>query len=73
MPNNNVLQGFKCPDCGNEDEFRIAVSAWAKVTDNGTEDFDDVEWDDNSVCSCPDCGLIAKVKDFQEQNPEIRP
>lgn len=69
--NVNSLEGFKCPKCGQKDEFQIAVQCWATVRDDGVEDYGDTEWDDDSACQCPDCGFAGKVKDFTK--PEDKP
>lgn len=66
MPNYNCLEGFCCPECGQEDEFKIAVEAWATVSDNGTEDFEDVAWDATSVCECAVCGFGGRVFLFDQ-------
>lgn len=75
MSNCNCLEGFRCPCCDQEDEFRIAVSCWATVRDDGVEDYGDTEWDDKSACQCPECGFTGRVGDFQkpEEKDEIRP
>ena len=64
MPNTNCLKGFKCPKCGYKKEFRILGTAIFTVTDDGTEDYDDVEWDGESGCTCPDCWHHGTVVDF---------
>lgn len=66
-PNENCLDGFRCPECGNFGPFRIFVTArgmtW--VTDEGTDGVEGgVEWDDDSCCECTDCGHAGKVREF---------
>lgn len=66
MANVNCLEGIKCPQCGQEDEFRIEVVKTLKVTDSGTEDLGGEEyWDKDSWCHCPACEREGKVKEFQ--------
>ncbi len=65
MTNTNCLENFKCPACGNEESFRIAATTIATVTDDGTEDHGDMEWDDDSYAECPKCYRHGTVKDFQ--------
>lgn len=67
MSNNNCLQGMKCPSCGNEDSFRIACQVWCDVSDEGTGDTYDYEWDDESSCVCPECMKVGCVGDFKEK------
>jgi len=65
MPNENCLNGMKCPECGSEAPFRIAASSWFKVFDDGTDSHEDVEWDEDSCCECWDCHFSGKVADFR--------
>lgn len=62
--NDNSLAGKACPKCGSEEPFAIAVTALAKVWDSGPDDFEQVEWDDRSVCRCCQCGFLGTVADF---------
>lgn len=65
MTNTNCLANIKCPACGNEDKFRIAAHTIATVTDDGTEDYGDIEWDDGSYAECTECLKAGKLRDFQ--------
>ena len=67
----SCLADMCCPDCKQNDEFEIAVSVWAKVTDEGSETFGDHEWDDNSVCRCPQCGWTGIVSELTVYSEEI--
>jgi len=60
----NCLAGFRCPDCGNFETFRIEVSAVATVTDDGIEITGDTEWNDASFCHCPECERDGVVREF---------
>jgi DNA-directed RNA polymerase subunit RPC12/RpoP len=71
MPNKNCLEGIRCPECDQDDNFKIVGKAWFDVTDDGTSEFTDVEWDDDSACRCPDCGFTATLLHFRE--PENSP
>lgn len=67
MANTNCLEGIKCPECGQEDEFRIEVVMTAKVKDEGVADVSgDTYWDKDSWCYCPQCEREGKVKEFQQ-------
>ena len=65
--NTNCLQGIACPDpaCGQDTTFRIYASAWFDVTDDGTGDYTDVEWDGDSAIICGECGYKWKVSRFR--------
>lgn len=70
MPNDNCLEGFKCPECAHEDSFEIAVtiSTTCHVTDDGTDDSDaddrSTEWEHDSDCKCTECDHEGVVSDF---------
>lgn len=66
MANTNCLEGMKCPECGSEGPFEIAASARFEVSDEGTGDYQDVEWDRHSVCVCKECGYSGQVFNFEE-------
>ena len=63
--NTNALEGFGCPECGNEDDFHIWVSGLAHMTDEGVHYITDTEWDMNSYCICDGCDKEGTVDDFQ--------
>jgi hypothetical protein len=65
MTNTNCLKNIKCPSCGNEESFRIAAKTIFTVTDDGTEDHGDIEWDDDSYAECVQCSRHSTSKDFQ--------
>lgn len=66
MPNENCLEGMKCPKCGHEDSFGIACDIVMSVTDEGINDnIGDYDWDDDAYCECRECGHSGTVKDFQ--------
>jgi hypothetical protein len=68
MTNTNCLEGIKCPACGNEELFRIAATSMFTVTDDGTDDYADVQWDDDSYAECAECLRHGAVKDFKVRN-----
>ncbi len=68
MPNENCLVGMSCPKCGQDAKFLIAARAWWEVTDDGTGEYEDVEWDDDTACICDGCHMNGTVKDFK---PEV--
>lgn len=64
MANSNCLEDVQCPACSSEGPFNIVGTAWFFVTDDGTSEFRDVEWDDDSTCVCP-CGKRGPLRDFK--------
>lgn len=66
MSNNNCLEGMCCPECNQEDCFDISVQTWARMRDDGVEDYQGCEYDKNSACFCPECGFAGKVSDFMK-------
>jgi hypothetical protein len=73
MTNTNCLEDIKCPECGNEDRFRIAATALFTVTDNGTDDYTDVEWDDDSHAECVECHRPGTIRDFKPKPSPLPP
>lgn len=73
MAASNVLEGFACPNCGQDESFQIPViiRGVADVTDDGFDigdiSFIDSEWDTESgaTARCDGCGHQAPVADFQ--------
>jgi hypothetical protein len=65
MTNTNCLEGIQCPQCGGEDRFRISATSTFTVTDDGTEDHGDVEWDDDNYAECTGCHHRGTLKDFR--------
>jgi hypothetical protein len=68
LKNDNVLKGFRCPECGYEDSFKIDGHAEFMVTDDGTDETSGVEWDDHAHCSCGSCNHDGQVFAFQLEN-----
>lgn len=66
--NKNVLVGIACPKCGSQAPFRIVATANFLVFDDGTEEYSDVEWEDNSAIQCFDCLRRGKVSEFRKEN-----
>jgi len=69
MVNTNCLQNIKCPACGNDELFRIAAKTIAIVTDDGVEDYGDMEWGDDSYAECAQCHRHGTLKDFEATSP----
>jgi hypothetical protein len=67
MTNTNCLENIKCPDCRNEKSFRIAGTTIFTVTDDGTEDYGDIEWDDDSYAECTACHRHGTLRDFEKR------
>jgi DNA-directed RNA polymerase subunit RPC12/RpoP len=62
--NTNCLEDIACPKCGNRGDFKILVSAFATVCDDGIDGTEDTEWDEQSHIMCKDCMHEGIVKDF---------
>ena len=63
--NTNCLEGIRCPKCGQEDYFEVRAHVWVTVTDEGTEDWQDLDWDDDAPTECRECGHRAEWNDFR--------
>lgn len=69
-PNENCLEGMRCPTCGSREPFRIRVTLMVLMYDEGSEDRTmggDTEWGPESYCECYACGQYGLVKAFQEE------
>ena len=64
MSNENCLKGIRCPKCGQEDMFYIVGTATFELTDDGASEFQNLEWDDESMVRCPQCNWWGKRKEF---------
>ena len=64
MTNTNILEGMQCPACKSDGPFKIQAKSMFTVYDDGTDDYGDVDWYDDSYCMCSDCDHSATVKDF---------
>lgn len=60
----NCLEGWRCPQCGNVEKFRIVGSALFTLTDEGLEDFENVHYDNNSLTYCRECNFVGTKHDF---------
>lgn len=69
--NYNCLEGIQCPECGNERSFHIVAEALFQVYDDGTADYEDVSWNDESVIVCDQCTCNGKVGEFRTQEPLV--
>lgn len=65
--NENCLEGVSCPKCGQDKRFWIEGEAMFDVTDDGTTEFQDVEWDDDSLCRCRECGHQGILAAFKSE------
>ena len=70
--NTNCLEGWKCPKCGNVDEFDIVTITTFRMSDEGEVSHGDIEWDDASPAYCARCDMEGTVHTFTQEEP-IRP
>ena len=63
-PNNNCLDGFKCPECGSFEPFRITCTATIEMWDDGSDNHEGIDWEDDSPCLCLSCPHVGTVKTF---------
>jgi hypothetical protein len=64
MTNTKCLENVCCPNCGQEDRFKIVALITCDVTDDGSDPVGDHEWDDHSATRCPECGFSGELKEF---------
>jgi len=63
--NVNCLEGIVCPNCKSLGPFSIVAQAVFVVTDDGTEEYSEVEWSDQSHIRCVDCNRDGTVGEFK--------
>lgn len=68
--NDNCLAGFRCPECGEQDRFQIAIQSFADFDDTGSEVNGDCEFDGQSSCLCCNCKHSGVVNDFYTLHDE---
>ena len=71
MANTNCLEGLQCPRCGHEDDFAIGCYTIATVTDDGIDEYGDMEWNDDSPIWCGSrdgCDPSGTIKEFTVQS-----
>src|SRR5690625_987226 len=71
MLNDNALENITCPNCGQNTSFSITATADFDVTDEGTGDYSNVEWDGSSLIRCQRCNQSGEVNQFNENNLAI--
>ena len=64
--NENVLEGFKCPKCGSLGPYKMRITTYCSMTDDGPDDHWEPDWDNDSSCECETCKYHGKVKDFNK-------
>jgi len=72
-PNENCLQGMRCinPNCIRPyGPFKIVATSTFLVFDNGTEEHEDVEWEDDNWAMCVECETNATVGQLRRADAE---
>ncbi len=57
--------GMICPGCLEDDSLRVTFTGTCLLTNDGSEDDGDHEWDDDSPCQCSRCNFSAPVSVFR--------
>jgi hypothetical protein len=67
-PNDNCLEGKRCPNCGSYGPFELVVSLRVLLYDSRTDDAEDgsVDYDDDAPTRCIDCQFEGTFGDFDE-------
>lgn len=66
-----------CPTCKNDQDLRVMYVGTARLTNSGSEDDGDHEWDNDNVCTCRWCGFSGPARMFDwdgsgaEQDGEV--
>ena len=65
--NEDCLAGMACPECDCWGPFEIEGVAVFHVYDDGCSEFSDLNWTDDSRCTCSNCGHTSNVKGFRQE------
>ncbi len=71
MSNSNCLEGMACPECDYDKRFDITAITVATITDEGSDDHGDLEYDDTARCVCCGCGHVSTVGVFRGEAPKL--
>jgi hypothetical protein len=63
--NTNCLAGVICPACFQRERFRIRAASWFLLQDDGTSEFEDVEYDGRAPCQCRACDHAGNLAAFR--------
>jgi len=65
---------LKCPQCGQEEEFRVEVYQWGDLDRYGasTDNDCDPAWGAESACNCPRCEYAGRLVDFTAPGESAR-
>ena len=71
--NTNFLKGMRCTNCGNTGPFYITCSVNYEVYDSGPDEssFNKIRMEEDSPCSCLECGYMSTVGGFKIPGPSI--
>ena len=78
MANKNCLEGKRCPKCKYEDEVLVLATIWTSLKDDGTDhnadsiDDTSVEYDDDSLASCPVCHHLGEFREWNRKKGKRR-
>ena len=65
MTNYMNLKGIACPHCSSDGDFNIQATAlFTRVSDEGTETYENVQWDADSYCECCACDHEGTISTF---------
>lgn len=70
LTNSNVLEGVECPQCGQSASFEVVAKAWFTLSDEGTESYKEVDWDDTAPTRCPACKHLGPMSIYRMIPPE---
>ena len=64
------IEGWACPKCGQFESFIVQGVSMFEIEALGTDQCGGVEWSDESLVRCPDCGWKGTVKDVEVPEDE---
>lgn len=64
--NTNCLEGCRCPNCGQDKYFKVQATSLFVITDDGSNNGYDIEYDGDSYANCPECDWEGTWGELQE-------
>jgi hypothetical protein len=63
--NENCLEGYACPQCGNHRRLKITALTTCEFTDAGSGEPEGLEYDEKAPAECPECGYGGPLRRFR--------
>jgi hypothetical protein len=66
------LWKMRCPKCESDEQIHVVCMTSALLTYDGTEEYGDSEWGQDSRACCEKCQYAGQVRDFDTEGCNVR-